>query len=241
MKGTFNIILGLVLFWGTTIMGYSQDSLQYHDAEIDYVHIDEQMLDQYRDDPDFQYQVSQPKPAGWWDQFISWLKRNLLSLLQVSNDSGLLTWFFYILLAGSLLFLILKMLGMDLHSFLQKKPPTNQITAWEIKEDNIHSIDFNRLIAKHTREKDYRQVIRLFYLFALRKLSDGEKIRWQPGKTNKEYLMELGTGPYRQTFLNLSYYFEYIWYGNFGVPDSLLKNVQALFNQFTKELEEESD
>ena len=53
------------------------------------------------------------------------------------------------------------------------------------------------------------------FLYSLKLLSDKHHLDWRPGKTNHDYLDELGDGELKTGFNELSFYFDYAWYGDF--------------------------
>ena len=55
----------------------------------------------------------------------------------------------------------------------------------------------------------------MVYLYTLKLLSDQKIIEWMPSKTNHDYLYEIKNDHFQQQFSTLSYYFEYVWYGDF--------------------------
>ena len=93
-------------------------------------------------------------------------------------------------------------------------------------------MDFEALIAEAIDQKEHKKAIRLYYLYALKKLADQDLIHWKPGKTNLEYQQELGSPEIRPYFGDLSYYFDYAWYGDFPVSQSLFEKVKAVFRDF---------
>jgi hypothetical protein len=70
----------------------------------------------------------------------------------------------------------------------------------------------------------------------LKMLTDANHVRWEPGKTNHDYLYELKRSDLKSGFRQLSYYFEYAWYGNFSITPELYKKVSGLFNDWKKAL-----
>jgi hypothetical protein len=53
---------------------------------------------------------------------------------------------------------------------------------------------------------------------------------WEQGKTNHEYVNELRVPELKEPFSQLSYYFDYAWYGNFDVNRDLFERVNNIFN-----------
>jgi hypothetical protein len=101
-----------------------------------------------------------------------------------------------------------------------------------VLEEDIHSLDFEKLIREAVQQQQYRLAIRLLFLQALKLLADHHHIHWQPGKTNHDYLEELTDDRLRSGFSELNFYFEYAWYGNFTISPKLFAKVAAVYENW---------
>ena len=102
--------------------------------------------------------------------------------------------------------------------------------------EDIFSVDYDHEISRAIAERNYRLAVRLFYLRALRDLSDKEIIRYQHETTNSEYLAQLAGTYYYKDFFRLTRDFEYVWYGKFDLSDHAFTQVQNDFIQFNHRL-----
>ena len=98
-----------------------------------------------------------------------------------------------------------------------------------VLDENIHEMDFEKLIEEAAAKKDYRGGVRLLFLYALKMLSDKNHIHWDQGKTNHDYIDELKQDELKPGFSDLNYYFEYAWYGNFKVNAETFDHVRDIF------------
>lgn len=98
------------------------------------------------------------------------------------------------------------------------------------KDENIHELNFTEEIELAVGQDDYRKAVRLVYLYALKLLSDHEIIEWRPSKTNHDYQYEIQNKLFQQKFVTLSFYFEYIWYGEFKADLQQFKEMKSTFN-----------
>jgi hypothetical protein len=104
-------------------------------------------------------------------------------------------------------------------------------------EKLIQSANFVALIADAEKEKNTRLSIRLYYLWLLKSLKDKEVIRWLPDKTNSEYICEIGDPKLRNQFSQLSYLYEYVWYGEFTISNiEYMKAKEAFVHFLEKEV-----
>lgn len=186
---------------------------------------------------EFDYSTSKPKESFWQK-----LQRKIAKILQSifgetvfvksTKAAEVVIRLFAIILVGFLLYFIIKyLLGRNGGFFFGKKNRKLIINEEELHE-NIHEINFPESIAKYEREGDYRSAVRYHFLFVLKKLSDKKLINWNPEKTNKDYVAELKAPHLKNEFYNLSYIFDYVWYGEFSIdePDYLkFKNQYQAF------------
>ena len=63
-------------------------------------------------------------------------------------------------------------------------------------------------------------------------LSDKHYVVWEQGKTNHDYVAELKAGELKYGFNELSFYFEYAWYGNFAINQEMFKKVETIFSDW---------
>jgi hypothetical protein len=67
-------------------------------------------------------------------------------------------------------------------------------------------------------------------------LSDKHLIHWQAGKTNHDYVEELKPGELRTGLGELSFYFDYAWYGNFAINEQTFGRVENTFADWRKKI-----
>lgn len=95
---------------------------------------------------------------------------------------------------------------------------------YDITEDTIYGIDFPEEISQSMKRRNYREAVRLVYLYALKELTDNGCIDWQPYKTPAQYVSEIGTPEFR----SLSNHFQRVRYGNFAATEELVEEMQRL-------------
>ena len=99
-----------------------------------------------------------------------------------------------------------------------------------VKTENIHELNFVDEIDLAVEQKDFKRAIRLVYLYTLKLLSDQKIIDWIPSKTNHDYLYEIKNDHFQQQFSTLSYYFEYVWYGDFQADAVQFREMNYAFS-----------
>jgi len=110
--------------------------------------------------------------------------------------------------------------------FLRKKKTAK--LPYEVEEETIHGIDFDREIATALNHGDYRLAIRYVYLQTLRFLSDGGLIDWQIHKTPTEYLYDMKAADLKPDFRRLTYHFLQVRYGNYPATVELTDLMRGL-------------
>ncbi|ANF50181.1 hypothetical protein A0O34_06495 [Chryseobacterium glaciei] len=186
---------------------------------------------------EFDYTTIKPKES-FWQKLLRKIDKILQSIFgdtvftKSGNIAGILIRIFAIILVGFLLYFIIKyLIGKDGNFIFGKKNKKVIIKDEELHE-NIHEINFPESIAKFEREGDYRSAIRYQFLFVLKKLSDKKSINWNPEKTNKDYVAELKAPHLKNDFSNLSYIFEYVWYGEFSIDEQNYQKFKAQYQAF---------
>lgn len=173
---------------------------------------------------EFDYTTIKPRESFWQK-----LQRKIAKILESifgENSFGtsakittVVMRLFAIVLVGFLLYFIVRyLISKDGNFFFGKKNKKVNINEEELHE-NIHEINFPESIAKFEVTGDYRSAIRYQFLFVLKKLSDRKLIVWNPEKTNKDYAIELKAEHVKKDFSNLSYIFDYVWYGEFSINE----------------------
>lgn len=186
---------------------------------------------------EFDYSTSKPR-----ESFFEKLQRKIIKIIESIfgktsvNSSGEITKvlirLFAILLIGFLLYFIIKyLLGKDGSFIFGKKNKKLDIEAKELHE-NIHEINFPESIARFENNGDYRSAVRYQFLFILKKMSDRKIIVWNPEKTNKDYVAEVKEKHLKGEFSNLSYIFDYVWYGEFSIDKEAYSGFKQQYQSF---------
>jgi hypothetical protein len=219
-----------------TLTVFSDDKIAAPDsASITQRTFDEEKLDKLRRDAAFDYRQPPSVAESIWDrflellgQFLSWLLRNA-----VTTNWGRL--FLYTLGFAVLVAIILMLLKVDALRVLYSGADKGSLN-YKAFEENIHDMNFDQLIRESLEKKEYRSGVRLTFLYALKLLSDKHHVDWRPGKTNHEYLEELRAAELKTGFNELSFYFDYAWYGDFSVNENTYQRVRGIFEDWRKKV-----
>lgn len=191
------------------------------------------VIENFKADEDFRY--GRPKQGlTAWQRFMIWLVSLIAAILDVLTNTTLGQIVFYGTCLLLLLWVILKLLRIDAKDLFYNRAGKNSLIL--TGADNIHEVDFENELQLAAAQKKYREAVRLMFLFALKKLADAHLIKWIPGKTNDEYLVELRQHPAHTHLQNLRHYFEYSWYGHFEVTEQTYQHIQGVFLEFKNKL-----
>ena len=189
---------------------------------------DAETLQKLKSDPELQYKEPPTIAESLWERFMLLLKQLIGSIFEsaVTTNWGKVL----IYITGIALIVVLVIMLLKVNAFKVFYSGEGSSTfRYNALDENIHEMDFEKLIDEAVGKKDYRGGVRLLFLYALKMLSDKNHIHWDQGKTNHDYIDELKRAELKPGFSDLNYYFEYAWYGNFKVNAETFAHVQDIF------------
>ena len=195
-------------------------------------------LRELRGQREFQYEepiAAQPEQSAW-DAFKARVARAIIRWLSGRSYSHFWRWIFYALFVGAGIFVVLKLLQIDVTAMLSRTPRRVRL-AYDAAVENIHEVDFATRLAEAEAAGNLRLATRLGYLQLLKDLSDRGLIQWQSDKTNHAYLAELpSTGSLRADFREITRQFEFVWYGEVALSPPLYAQVRAGHRAFQRQV-----
>jgi len=190
-------------------------------------------ITEYLADEDFDYPERGKAKANVWSRFWRWFW-DWFPAISIDEDwSTILRVGFYILCGIAVIYAVLRLLGLE-NAQLLGRGSSGQVQYAGMVED-IHSINFEEEISQAVHQQNYQQAIRWCYLWALKKLSDDQRIDWHPGKTDHEYLAELKDPELRKRLSYLVYLHEYTWYGDFSADEDLFNDARQRVYQLNNQ------
>jgi hypothetical protein len=204
---------------------------QRDSSTIEVRAIDQSKLNEMREDPAMDYGQDSPAIISLWDRIKMWLFNALRWLFSIGSSTNWGNIVVGVVIILILTYVIMRLLKIDALKMFYGRADKVTINH-SIIEENIHEMDFEKLIQEALARKEYRLAIRLLFLHGLKLLADRHHITWEPGKTNHDYLNELTSKELKTGFNELNFYFEYAWYGNFVITDELYNRVTDIFNNW---------
>jgi hypothetical protein len=165
----------------------------------------------FREQRDFKYVTVKSENSAWdllWLRFWRWVA----DLLETRPGKLLWEYGIYAALLVAFVFVVLKLMQVDITRAFGRAPQRAPL-SYDAQSEDIHALDFQTLLREAEASGNYRLAVRLGYLEVLKQLTDQGLIRWQPDKTNHDYLYELPAGPLATAFRELTRQFDYVWYG----------------------------
>ena len=206
---------------------YSQTQDDHSPVRVRYPNADH--LHDLQTDRAYQYGNNAPPPDNPVARFFDWLFRKLGEFF--ASEVYHNVWQYVILagIAGLVIYLLMKA---EVLGFLFPKKAQSQGLDYENLAENIHEIDFSAAVEEAVNQCNFRLAVRLLYLQTLKNLTDAEKIKYKPDKTNRQYVYELAGSPLQPDFEQLTRQFEFVWYGDFPVDEARFATIQHQFRQF---------
>jgi len=204
-------------------------------SKITERNFDDATLSDLKKDPTLQYKESPTVAESLWNRFLLWVGQLIEAIFEsavTTNWGQVLTYVVGMVLLVALIMMFLKVNAFKVFYSGQGATTFNHTAL----DENIHEMDFEKLIQEAKRKNDYRLGTRLVFLYALKMLSDKNLVHWDRGKTNHDYLNELNPVELKHGFNELNSYFEYAWYGNFRISTETFDRVQRIFSEWKGKL-----
>lgn len=174
----------------------------------------------WQQDPAFDYNRELIEPQ---QNVLEWIMEMIIGLLGESIDSVMKYDVSWMLIAVVCLLLIV-LAGWLLYKYRPGIFSRNRKERldYDIEDDTIYGIDFDKAIAESLGRKDYREAVRLKYLQTLKMLTESGRIDWQLHKTPTQYTYEFGD----TNFLRMTRQFLRIRYGNFEATPEVYEEMR---------------
>ena len=182
------------------------------------------------------YRYNQPKKEmSLWDRIILRIQNYLLKIFEI-------TWVEYFIKGSALLIFIIvlialinQMLKDEIKSAITRRKGRTLLNL-SVDDADASGKNFDELIDKAIAKRDYALAVRLLYQKSLLLLKNHELIIYKQDKTNYDYLHELANHPSASYFDRLTYFHEYIDYGQFDIDELRFKKIRSVFLQFEESL-----
>jgi len=218
----------------------AQDSLavQIDSSRVDARSFSEDLSKKYVGG-EFDYESSlEGQSQNFIARALYWVINKISEIFGVDVDPvtyQVIEFILYALLILFALYLVVRLLvGNKATSFFSKS--SSKLAPLSIQEEHIEQVDLDQYIRDALAQKNYRLTVRYMYLKALKELSFHNFISWHYDKTNLDYYREIESPKLKDNFKQVSYLYDYVWYGEFEIDASGFANAQKDFERFTKNM-----
>ncbi len=201
----------------------------YDSSAVERRAFDEEAITKYKTEREFQYDKISEPVSSLWDRFWAWFWRQVDDFFSSSVGNISLKVFLVLIAVAAVAYFIWKMTGDRTGLFGSRG---KKGLAYEIGQEDIHSISFDEAIQDAVSQENYRLAVRLVYLYSLKLLSDQQLIDWKPGKTNTAYVFEMKPHTASGAFNQLTTSFEFAWYGGEAVSKEHYRDFDTSFQEF---------
>lgn len=195
---------------------------------------------EYQSDARYDYNSQlQMSDTGLTEIIRQWLAHILRRLFRNAEVDTIDTWTGWVLIGGFVLVLALAIY------FIRKKHPALFMREkkmpdlpYDVEEENIYGVDFEKELSAALTSNDFRSAVRLLYLQTLRFLADKQRIDWRIFKTPTEYIYELKPAVLRPVFRDFMNRFLQVRYSNYQATPELFDAMRELQRQIREGGEE---
>lgn len=191
---------------------------------------EDDLSEKYRGD-DFDYSSQEGEAQNLIKRFLRWFFGWIDESFGINIPPytlEIIEYLIYVLMGALIIYLFIRFLSGEKLSAVFTKRATS-ILDINLSEDHIENVDLDALIKSALEEKDYRLAVRYQYLRILKILSQKGFIDWHYEKTNSDYQKEIEAEKVRSGFRNVSYLYDYIWYGEQEIDAVKYETVKARF------------
>ena len=208
--------------------------------QADTIIYDANKIADYHTDDRFDYNSQLYMPDYSWFEILSrWFNRLLNSIFSGKFEENVTTPVMIALFIAAILSVLIFLYKKRPELFISEKK--NTPIHYDIEEENIHDIDFNKEISKALDCGDYRFAVRMLYLQTLRIFSDNKLIDWQIHKTPTEYLYEIKKHEMKPLFREFTNRFLQVRYGNYAASPELYDTMRDIQADLSKIMEGGTD
>lgn len=233
--GAFYLFCLIFILGFNSILEAKQTEIPIDNDPVDIRIPEPQVLEEIFNDSRYFYNEKIQNQPTLWDKFRFWALRTIGSFL----DNSWVGKFFDIALILTFLallwFLLNRFASGDIKSAISGKTNRN-FSVLKINPISESGDQLDTLLKNAIEKKQFHDAVRYLYQKALQQLSQKDLIKWKADKTNHEYRYELGNHPTASSFDRLTYFYEYVDYGDFEIEEKGFETVQKVYAQFVSKL-----
>jgi hypothetical protein len=131
---------------------------------------------------------------------------------------------------------------MIIYFILRNRQPSNENVPFEPLEEDLNPATISKTELELRLEEamnrgDYRECVRIYFLFAMKELIQRRWIFWKKEKTNMHYIIEMQGRPTSYQFEELVGIYDLVWYGDYHIDKAAYISLQPKLENYYKTLQ----
>ena len=106
----------------------------------------------------------------------------------------------------------------------------------DVPPSEIPKTELERRLEEALAREDYREAVRIYFIFIIKDLSMKNWITWERKKTNMSYLIEMRSKSQFNLFNETVSIYDIVWYGNYTITKTNFHEVEPKFKQLLAEI-----
>jgi len=142
-----------------------------------------------------------------------------------------------------LLFLLLIWI---IYIIVKNRQPSNKKVVVQNVENDWHpevitKTELELMLEKAQANEDYRECVRVFFMFILKELTKKSWIKWKAEKTNYDYVLEMRSKNNSMGFEEAVRIYDIVWYGDYAITKDVYAKLQPALLNYYKSLNPTDD
>jgi hypothetical protein len=139
--------------------------------------------------------------------------------------------------------ILIALIGLVLYFILKNRQPSNDsaIPFEPLEEDlnpaTISKSELELRLEEAMHLEDYRECVRIYFIFAMKELIQRRWIFWKKEKTNIHYILEMQGRPTSYQFEEIVGIYDLVWYGDYHIDKDAYFRVQPKLDNYYKLLQ----
>lgn len=141
-----------------------------------------------------------------------------------------------------LIIVLLILIAIIIYYALRNRAPRNSNIPFEPLEEDLNPATIPKTeleirLEEAMAREDYRECVRIYFLFAMKELIQRRWIFWKKEKTNIHYIIEMSGKPTAHDFEKVVGIYELVWYGDYHIDRKAYMSMQPTLDTYYKQLE----
>jgi hypothetical protein len=205
---------------------FPQDSV-----EVNQRHFDTLELHAYKTNPEYNYENDPKYDSDLWGYIKGLISSFIRNLLGDKGADTFWNMFEYALVIMGVIFLLYALARLNRSPVFQKESKDREFDLEEIDEDSSDE-KLESILKIALEQSNFRVAVRVQFLKILKLLDQHQIIIWKDFKTNADFASEIESSSLKESFKELRWVYENIWYGEFAINQDYYNKFEIDVNRF---------